>query len=487
MKTTRKLLSVLLALVMVLALATTAFAEGTNDNTGKITVNNAVDGQTYTIYQILCLESFNTSTGSYAYKATTAWNTFVNSDAIKGVYLAVDGQGYVTWVEGANAADFAKLAKEYADTNSIDSQASTKASSTTVIFENLNLGYYLMDSTLGVLCSLDTTAREVTISEKNAAPENEKKVAEGSNYQQQNDASIGDDVTFQSTITAKNGAQNYVFHDEMTEGLTFNNDVSITLTASGTTTVVPANNYTVKTDTEDDCDFEVIFTQAFCDTLKTDDKIVITYSAKLNENALTSAEDDIKNNVNKSQLSYGDSSKTVWSETNTRTWKLPVFKFTYTGEDDSRTQSALAGAKFTLSKNSDGTSPIKFSAAQADDDGGAVYVVDPNGTITEIETNSTGKFTIKGLDSGTYYLTETAAPHGYNKLVGATTVVISDTGKINSQGSGQGVAQIEIENKTGTVLPDTGGIGTTIFYVVGVILVLGAGVLLITKKRTAKR
>ena len=113
-------------------------------------------------------------------------------------------------------------------------------------------------------------------------------------------------------------------------------------------------------------------------------------------------------------------------------------------------------------------------------------------TVTEITTDDTGKFTIRGLDSGTYYLTETATPAGYNQLSGPIEVVISDTGAVKYKMSGdteytefEETAEpiIPVENKAGSLLPSTGGMGTTIFYVVGSILLIGAAVLLVTKKR----
>ena len=162
MKHVKKLASILLALVMALALTATAFAEG---ETGSITINDAVVGQTYTIYQILDLESYNASANAYAYKATTAWNTFINRDDIKGTYVEVDAQGYVTWKGDADAAAFAKLAQKYAKDNSITNQGSVTATSTTVSFTGLDLGYYLVDTTLGTLCSLDTTNPNVTMEE----------------------------------------------------------------------------------------------------------------------------------------------------------------------------------------------------------------------------------------------------------------------------------------------------------------------------------
>ena len=240
MKKTKRIATVLLALVMVLSLSVCAFAHsGSNANNGEITISNAVVGYDYTIYQILALESYNTESGAYAYKATADWASFVNSDAIKGVYLNVDGQGYVTWVEGASESDFAALAKVHAKTLG-SNQGSVKATSATVKFSNLNLGYYLVDSSLGALCSLDTTNPTVTIMEKNGAPTIDKAVQEDSTglWGDKNDASIGDIVNFKATINVIDGQpKNYVMHDTMSAGLTFQPN-SVKVTVNGNTLLV---------------------------------------------------------------------------------------------------------------------------------------------------------------------------------------------------------------------------------------------------------
>ena len=474
MSNTRKLVSLLLAVVLTLGLTALGYAEG---ETGSITINDAVVGQTYTIYQILDLESYNASANAYAYKATTAWNTFINSDAIKGTYVNVDDQGYVTWVKDADAAAFAKAAQKYAKDNSITNQGSVTATTTTVSFTGLDLGYYLVDTTLGTLCSLDTTNPNVVMEEKNEVPTNVKTVEEDStgNYGEKNDADIGQTVNFRSTITAQAGAENYVFHDTMSAGLTYTGVTGITL--NGTT--VDASNYTVVTEgLTDGCTFEVRFTQAFCDTLKANDQIVISYTATLNENAVVAEE----GNPNTSKLSYGDSSNTKYtpdSQTKTYTWDVDVFKYTMNGE----TEKALADAKFTLSKNSDGSNPIALVS-----EGNNVYRVaktGETGTVTEITTDATGTFTIKGLDADTYYLTETAAPAGYNKLAGPVTIVIGENGVVNGTTEApQGVDEVKVLNQSGAELPSTGGIGTTIFYVLGGVLAVGAVALLIAKRRT---
>ena len=472
MKHTKKLASLLLALALAFALAVPAFAEG---ETGSITINDAVVGQTYTIYQILDLESYNASANAYAYKAATAWSTFINRDAIKSTYVEVDAQGYVTWKDGADAAAFAKAAQKYAKDNSIANQGSVTATTTTVSFTGLDLGYYLVDTTLGTLCSLDTTNPDVVMEEKNEVPTNVKTVEEDStsNYGEKNDADIGQTVNFKSTITAQAGAENYVFHDTMSAGLTYTGVTGITLNG----TAVDASNYTVTAPAADGDTFDVTFTQAFCDTLKANDQIVISYTATLNENAVIAGE----GNPNTSKVSYGDSSNTKYtpdSQTKTYTWDVDVFKYTMNGE----TEKALAGASFTLSKNSDGSNPIALVS-----EGNNVYRVaktGETGTVTEITTDATGKFTIKGLDADTYYLTETAAPAGYNKLAGPITIVIGENGVVNATTEApQGVGEVKVLNQSGTELPSTGGMGTTVFYVLGGVLVVGAVVLLITKKR----
>ena len=495
MKHAKKFASLLLALVMVFALATTAFAEG---ETGSITINDAVVGQTYTIYQILDLESYNTTSNAYSYKATTAWNTFINSDAIKGTYVEVDAQGYVTWKTGADAAAFAKAAQKYAKDNSIANQGSVTAATTTVSFTGLDLGYYLVDTTLGTLCALDTTNPNVVMEEKNEVPTNVKTVEEDStgNYGEKNDADIGQTVNFKSTITAQAGAENYVFHDVMSAGLTYTGVSSITL--NGTT--VDASNYTVTAPAADGDTFDVTFTQAFCDTLKANDQIVISYTATLNENAVIAG----AGNPNESKLSYGDkgdgshtpSGTTPPSKTVTYTWDVDVFKYTNktTGEGESATtkEVALAGATFTLSKNANGTNPIALVRLKDSEDNDTnTYRVAKDGetgTVTEITTDATGKFTIQGLDADTYYLTETVAPAGYNKLSAPVTITIGANGVVNGTTEApQGVDEVKILNQSGTELPSTGGMGTTIFYVLGSVLVLGAVVLLVTKKRMSTK
>lgn len=500
MKHAKKILALLLALV---TLSSFAFADGETTTTGTITIDNAVVDQTYTIYQILELESYDATAGAYAYKASSAWKTFVEGTGVKDVYLSTDAQGYVTWVEGADAAAFAKLAQAYAKENSTTitpSQDPKKATTTTVEFTGLALGYYLVDSSLGTLCSLDTTNPTVTIKEKNAAPTNEKKVKEDftNQYGSENDADIGQTVYFQSTITAQAGAENYVFHDKMSTGLTFVEVTGITLTSGETTTAVATSYYTVKkaTDTNnkptDDCTFEVVFTQAFCDNLKANDKILISYTATLNASAVVG----LPGNPNESQLSYGNDGNgdstgtTTPSKTITYTWDLDILK--YANDDETK---KLAGVKFVLlRKVADSTQSDKEVEKVATIVDGKISWVDaptgenptwPDGSV--LTTNENGKIEINGLDADNYYLREIEALPGFNKLGADVTFTIK--GKEKDAETGKDTyttVLVKVNNQSGTELPSTGGIGTKIFYIAGAILAIGAAVLLVTKKRVSK-
>lgn len=337
MKTMKKLSSLLLALVMILAMSVPAFAAEGNLTGGSITIDNAEPGQTYNAYQILYLESYSpdvggNATGAYAYKANSAWRAFINSSAIKDIYLKVDDQGYVTWVKDADPVAFAKLAQAEAtkqgstitaDATAIATAAAQGATYSTVKFENLNLGYYLVDTTLGTLCSLDTTNPNVTMKEKNEVPHIKKEVQEDStnDWGESNTAQIGDTVNFKTTIYAKPGAQNYVMHDEMSEGLTLISS-SITVTA-GTAPLTAGTEYTLTTSgLSDDCDFEIAFEQTYLDTITAYTKIVVAYSAILNDDAVISTDA----NTNKTKLDYGDDSETVWDETKTYSFSFDIVK-----------------------------------------------------------------------------------------------------------------------------------------------------------------
>ena len=475
MKHLKKLASFLLVLVMVLSVATTAFAEEGGETTtkGSITITNALKGETYNAYQILYLESYNAEENIYAYKANSAWVEWLRTQT---TYVSFDSQGYVTWVEGANPADFAKAAKGQLSGKTAAGQVTPTADGSATI-SNLKLGYYLVDSTVGALCELNTTKPSVEITDKNTKPTIEKKVQEDSdgNWGDVNDADIGQTVNFKSTISAKPGARKYVVHDKMDAALEFGSVTSIT---AGDTTLAAGKDYTVVTSgLTDGCTFHIVFTQTYLDSITADTKIVINYTAKLTSDAVAGT-----GYVNDTWLDYGDNQHTEHDTTTTYTWKLPIYKYHKDGE----AEKALAGAEFILYKGTDESNREYAQVANGKLTGWTKVKT----KATTLVSNAKGEIAVEGLDADTYYLEETKAPGGYNKLAGPVKVEISHTVTDapaqmthTLKQDATNVEKVEIENKSGTELPSTGGIGTTIFYVLGSILVIGAVVLLIAKKR----
>lgn len=491
MKLTKKLAGILLALAMVLGLAATALAtqEGTLTG-GSITINDAVPGQVYKAYQILYLESYNADANAYAYKANGAWEPWLKTQT---AYLSFDAQGYVTWVKDADAAAFAKLAQAQAAKMTADATATAPAAAegatySTVKFENLKLGYYLVDTTLGTLCSLDTTNPNVVMEEKNEVPTNVKTVQEDSKtgddaWGATNDADIGQVVNFKSTITAQPGAENYVFHDKMSEGLTYKGDAKV-YTDETMTQELAAENYTVNPTPDDNDTFDITFTQNYLNTITATTKLYVKYSATLNENAVIAGE----GNPNESKLSYGEINETTGkpgsttpsSETKTYTWDMDVLKY-----GNNNKTNVLKDAKFVLLNSAktqvativNGKVTGWADVPTASETGAITW---PTNTV--LTTGEDGKIAIDGLDADTYYLREVEAPAGYNKLAEDKEVAITGATKVDEVLTYSTVVA-EINNQSGIELPSTGGIGTTIFYIVGGVLVVGAVVLLVTKKR----
>ena len=511
MKLIKKIAAVMFAFMMVFSLGTNVKAEsGTSTDTkGSITITNAIKDQDYKIYKILDLESFDSTKGAeaYSYKLTNdKWKNFFETGTGKD-YVDIKA-GYVTWRSGVNEADAANLAKAaiaYAkDANNgvaavtvTPTKQDNGNKTETLTYSDLELGYYLVESSVGALCGLTTTNSKVDIIEKNGQPTVEKKVSstDGNGYGDSNDVNIGDKVYFQTIITAQAGAQDYVLHDTMDEGFTFTNNIQVKLNDSK----VENQDYSIylkgteNNKTTDGCTFEIRFTKDFCDKLKENDKIYVTYTAMLNSKAFIGINNnDASGNTNATKITYGANNKeSVGSKTQTYTYQIPVFKYTGIGK------TPLAGATFSL-----------FTT---ETEGDAIKLVQKTGTqeyrlaiqgesgvteVTEIKTTDTGRFSIQGLKPGNYWLEETSAPKGYNKLkkrikiaVGAHGAITID-GNYNADGTVSGgnlEAEVGVENKTGKVLPSTGGAGTTMIYLVGAILVLGSGVVLVTKRRVKSK
>lgn len=496
MKLIKKIAAIMFAFMMVVSMSCNVKAEDTEgvygQNDGSITITGALQGQTYTIYEMLKLESFSGT--NYSYKIADGWEDFFKEGAEGAKYMQKDENGYMSFIAGkggnADIREFAQKALAYAqEGHGIKTQNnSPMEGKDTVEFTGLNLGYYLVGSTTGALCGLDTTHKKVEIKEKNGVPTVEKTIEHGGKIdsnKKSNSANIGETIAFETKINVSNGAKKYVLHDKMDSNLklfipTEEGTGPVHITANKST-VNPVYNtdYFVDTNISDSCKctFHVRFSENYLN--KIDDTVVLTcnYFAKL----LDSAEIN-KEMGNQTWLTYGENNtESNKPQTKTYTFGIPVFK--YTGTE----KTALAGAKFRL-----------YTDEQCKDENivkvktnGTDYIVGDSDENENVMTSpaTTGKFNINGLKAGTYYLKEIEAPKGYNKLANAIKVEITNDGKVQVE-KPEGlttVDKVEVENKTGKVLPSTGGAGTTMIYLIGAVLVLGSGVVLATKRRVKNK
>mgnify|MGYP000249701944 CR=1 FL=1 len=465
-KTFKKLFAALLAAALVLAMAVPAFAE-TNATKGSITIDGTVSGETYTIYRMFKLDSYNAESKTYSYTVESAWENFFKTGAGKD-YITLDGQGHPTWKAGVDSTDdsdtvaaLAKAALTWAKVKGITGTAET-ATGDTVTFFNLDLGYYLVDSSLGALCGLNTTNPDATIKEKNEKPEIKKEVQTSTgDWSSENNAKIGDTVEYKVEIKVADGAQKYTVTDTMSKGLTFNSG-SLKVTANDVVTT----DYTLTPTTNG---FTLVLPETYVSTLTKGTTIMVTYNATLNKDAVI----DGDGNTNEVKLGYGNHQNTVPSKVTTKSYQFDLVKV------DGTTNKLLDGAEFELA---DGETKLSFVK---DANGNyRVATTGEKGTTTTI-TVKNGKVNIYGLAGKTYTLTETKAPAGYNKLVTPETVNLAEGSKAHATFDADVYKDggVVVKNNAGTVLPSTGGMGTTLFYVIGGGLMVAAVVLLVTKKR----
>ena len=510
MKMIKRLTTILFTIMMVLMTTNMVFAdepanpyEGVSPtDKGTITITNAIKDQEYKVYKIFDLESYSGT--NYSYKVVDKWANFFARDGRGNPYVTLDDDGYIKSfrLSEANAPGFAKSALAYAQdvSNGVSAITSTPTitdnadGTQTITYSDVDMGYYLVDSSVGALCSLNTTNLTATIEEKNSVPTVEKKVRRQgeSSYNNNINANMGQVLEFQTIITVGDGPQNYVLHDVMGEGLTYDSTslkISYQTVLDGAFIDLPAANYSTPTVT-DGHTFDVVFNQTFLNSMKKDYKILVKYKATLNEKAVTQYD-----NVNETWLDYGDGRTSNHGKTTIKTFRIPVFK--YYKPNATAAETPLAGAKFKLSTKSNAdlnndTDFLKFVYDSADTTyGSGAYRKALNSDTTttiEVVSDDQGYATFKGLQAGEYYLYETEAPKGFNKLTKPIRIIIQDTGILYFGKLGdtpqyvRPTLPVKIENKTGTVLPSTGGMGTTMMYIVGVVLLIGSGVLLITKK-----
>lgn len=566
MKNMKRIASVLLTLVMLAALAIPAMAAG---ETGSITINNAanvsVAGKTFNAYKILDLKMVGTD--GYVYTVPAAMKAF---------YL-----GRYTDLTG-NEGDFdAKVvAKIKAETDlfafAADALAAAKAANITpgtatapdgaksVTINDLPLGYYVVEdagaATPISALILDTTNPNPSVTIKADKPSIDKNIDgtkdtdnDTTGDVKYNNAAVGDKVPYKVTskVPDMTGYTKYYFvvNDTLSKGLTFNNDVAITV---GSKTLEKGTDYTVDPKVNDDgtTSVEIVFKNFIQykelkdgETVlaKTGSDITITYSATVNKDAVIG----VAGNPNEVKLTYSNNpnvkddgtpsnpdkpttgspiGETPESVTRTYVTDIEIIKvdpagnrltgaeFEITGEktnivlvtkdvytvDENGTYWKLKDGSYTtddpntegMDKNKYESTTIKYSKTVETKEIVKAENVTYTGTV-----GADGVLRFEGLSAGEYTITEIKAPAGYNLLKAPITVTIGFTAPTAPSTdctwtytgtdvvNGTNINQVTVTNQAGTELPSTGGMGTTIFYVVGSILVVGAAVLLITRKR----
>lgn len=457
MKNAKKFFAVLVVLALALSMVIPVSAA---DKSATITIQNATAEQTYTIYKMADLVTYDIEADTYSYKVAAGWKAFFEDQLID-----VDETDFILYSGSiTDASAFAAAAVEYAkDTAGVSAYDSKTVGveNAPVVFD-VEPGYYCIDSTLGTKSAVYLTTNEkLTTLEKNSIPGITKSVYEDSteDYGASNDASVGDTVKFKITVNTGSGVDSLEIVDVLSRGLKLSSDPKI-----------EGENVkgTLKIDNKSENGFTATITG------HEDSKLIeVVYTAVVTPDAVVST--GIENTA---KLIYGEND-TVTPEvkTKTYTWSFNV------GKVDAN-DNGLDGATFSIYETEDDaktkTNALTFTGAKG------VYQYNPEGTVTVLESNGEGEYVINGVDSDSYYVREIEAPTGYNKTEEVYTATVTSDNKYDTHTLSVQVSSPTIVNYTGTVLPSTGATGTAIFVAVGSVLVVAMFVLLIVRKRMTK-
>lgn len=519
-----------IATVFGLAATTVATANAADNATLTVSTTDAkFAGKTVNAYKMFSA-TVSGDGKAVSYTLTDEWKPFFKDSTASGLTDVTDANvndkanDYVSKLTGNDLVAFATKASNWAQAkaNNIKTAATATVSTGatngnyTATFNGLDYGYYVVavpGATLAnasgqyaTLVSVDRT--NVTANIKGDLPTVDKKVQVGGTGKDATDAKIGDTLTFTltSTIPDMSAYDTYTFNfkDTLSKGLTFERVTSVTVDGVAAPLTV-GTDYTVTTPTAPDNTLTVAMND-FKNKQQANagKKITVTYTATLNENAVVGG----AGNTNSAKIQYSnDPSTNGTGESEPSKVRVFTYGFTvdkYTGDKYDNAATRLAGAEFTLAPK--GGSAISFVQVSAGDKTtNAVYRVatdaEQASATTTIITPANGKVVFHGLKSGEYTLTETKAPAGYNKLASAigvevngkndgteamgATVIIkynNNNGSVYDQTASNGV--IPVQNKSGAILPGTGGMGTIAFTVIGV-LVIALGVAWTLKRKNA--
>ena len=515
-KLVSRFMAVLMAMTMILSMSMTAFAADAPK--GTLTVNNTVAGKTLDLYQIFTA----TKDGdNVAYTLNSAYEGFFKTKVANGSSLSDEALSEAAYnyvkdqvgPDGSNGAAFAKeilgWILENATTVAGTHKTATTTASTTVI-NNLDYGYYVVyplgatdtstapgnEIVKSVASLVSVTGNDATVNMKSNYPTVVKKVNDNKNA---DDVNIGDTVTY--TLTSKvpdmTGYDSYVFNfkDTLSAGLTFKEITSVTV---GETTITKVDagqeandTYTL---TQDGQNITITMNNFLASNAnKAGQEIKVTYTATLNKNAVTGFDA----NKNSATIEYSnkpgttDKGESEPSIVDVHTFNFTIFKYYLKGE----TQTGLANAEFELYKANGEVAGEKVNIKKVTD--GEYRVATPEEATAEgfksdvIVSGNNGKVLVKGLEAGTYYLKETKAPEGYNKLLSDIKVEIKanydpKTGKLTSYSvdytyngtttTGKEIKdtktspEVAVENKTGAQLPSTGSKGALMVTLAGIVL-----------------
>ena len=514
-KLVSRFMAVLMAMTMILSMSMTAFAAEASK--GTLTVNNTVAGKTLDLYQIFTATK---SENNVAYTLNSAYEGFFQSkisgaSKLTGEALSEKAYDYVkTQVgpDGSNGAAFAKdiMGWILGNTATVEATHTTVTTTdTTTVINNLDYGYYVVyplgatdtstapgnETVKSVASLVSVTGIDATVNMKSNYPTVVKKV----NEKNADDVNIGDTVTY--TLTSKvpdmTGYTSYVFNfkDTLSAGLTFKEITSVTVGSGENVQNVTAgtgdNTYTL---TQDGQNITITMNNFLASNAnKEGQEIKVTYTATLNKNAVTGFDA----NKNSATIEYSnkpgttDKGESEPSIVDVHTFNFTIFKYYLKGE----TQTGLANAEFELYKANGEVAGDQVNIKKVTD--GEYRVATPEEATAEgfksdvIVSGNNGKVLVKGLEAGTYYLRETKAPEGYNKLLSDIKVEIKanydpKTGKLTSYSvdytyngtttTGTEIKdtktspEVAVENKTGAQLPSTGSKGALMVTLAGIVL-----------------